>query len=197
MIRRIALYAIRFSASKGKNGKDFSVFFQWDYAFRGILRSVSSSIFISFILRNARIEIPFHLKREQKKKNRCKNFSWKNLHRLKEREREGRKNRPAPYILDKQWNNRTNGNRRCSRLSARVACRGQATSPVFFIRKKRHLHPLLSTSFAKTNPSREKTPCYFSLRFSKRARIRIKEGEEERQKGWRRSRYVSLGRNYV
>lgn len=28
MIRRIALYAIRFSASKGKNGKDFSVFFQ-------------------------------------------------------------------------------------------------------------------------------------------------------------------------
>lgn len=111
------------------------------------------------------------------------------------REREGRKNRPAPYILDKQWNNRTNGNRRCSRLSARVACRGQATSPVFFIRKKRHLHPLLSTSFAKTNPSREKTPCYFSLRFSKRARIRIKE--EERQKGWRRSRYVSLGRNYV
>lgn len=64
--------------------------------------SISSSIFISFILRNARIEIPFHLKREQKKKNRCKNFSWKNLHRLKEREREGRKNRPAPYILDKQ-----------------------------------------------------------------------------------------------
>lgn len=49
--------------------------------------SISSSIFISFILRNARIEIPFHLKREQKKKNRCKNFSWKNLHRLKERER--------------------------------------------------------------------------------------------------------------
>lgn len=90
MIRRIALYAIRFSASKGKNGKDFSVFFQWDYAFRGILRSVSSSIFISFILRNARIEIPFHLKREQKKKNRCKNFSWKNLHRLKERERGGK-----------------------------------------------------------------------------------------------------------
>lgn len=27
MIPRIALYAIRFSASKGKNGKDFSVFF--------------------------------------------------------------------------------------------------------------------------------------------------------------------------
>lgn len=148
MIRRIALYAIRFSASKGKNGKDFSVFFSMRLR---VSRHSSICLILYFYFfhsqkRTHRDSIPF--KEGAKEKESLQEFFVEKSPSF-EREREGRKNRPAPYILDKQWNNRINGNRRCSRLSARVACRGQATSPVFFIRKKRHLHPSWAQALRK------------------------------------------------
>lgn len=59
MIPRIALYAIRFSASKGKNGKDFSVFFNEITRFAAFFDLILYFYFFHSQKRTHRDSIPF------------------------------------------------------------------------------------------------------------------------------------------